>query len=73
VYIPAVLRDEIQHILSESDDGHLRTLIGDKDPDITRLLLNHPRDADWLEQVRDSSEGEMITDMVASEIAKRGQ
>jgi hypothetical protein len=71
--VPPVLRDEIKFELSRFDDWHLRAMIGDKDPDIMRVLRNQVRDADWVEQARDSSEGEMITDMVGREMARRGQ
>ena len=71
--MPTVIRDEINFELSQFDDWHLRAMIGNKDPDIMRVLRNQVHDADWVEQARDSSEGEMITDMIASEMARRGE
>lgn len=68
-----MLRDEIQYNLSQFDDLHLREMIGDKDPDIMRLLRHHVHDADWVEQARDSGEGGMITGMIESEMARRGE
>jgi hypothetical protein len=70
--LPPVLRDEIRFELSQFDDWHLREMIGEKDPDIMRVLGNQVREADWVEQARDSSEGEVIARMVQSEIARRG-
>jgi hypothetical protein len=69
--VPTVLRDEIKFELSQFDNWHLREMIGSKDPDIMRILRNQVRDADWVEQSRDSSEGEMITDMIGREIKRR--
>jgi hypothetical protein len=71
--VPTVIRDEINFELSQFDDWHLREMTGDKDPDIMRILRNQVRDADWVEQARDSSEGEMITEMIGREMARRGE
>jgi hypothetical protein len=71
--VPTVIRDEIRFKLSQFDDWHLREMIGEKDPDIMRILRSQVRDADWVEKARDSSEGEMITKIIGSEIAKRGR
>jgi hypothetical protein len=71
--VPTLIRDEINFELSQFDDWHLRAMIGDKDPDIMRILRNQVRDADWVEQSRNSSEGEMITEMIEREVARRGQ
>ena len=62
--LPPVLRDEIRFELSQFDDWHLREMIGEKDPDIMRILRSQVHDADWVEQARDLSEGEMITKMI---------
>jgi hypothetical protein len=71
--VPTVIRDEIKFELSQLPDWHLRAMIGNKDPDIMRILRSQVRDADWVEQARDSSEGEMIAEMIGRESLRRGE